>query len=379
MRGHWLSGTRKLNRHYQSGGGGGMFTPSDLLGCPFYWISGFQFGYIPYDNYSYDGYHDYAHTQWGTWDLGTHFYDDDPMYNNIIVAPFYSLGNVNNLQRQNVETRDAILWDDYGNTSGQTVTGSQEVWTYGDVGGNPQWFYQSRTMSGTTGEAMYWATHTYTSYDSNTQYGYINQNGIDNRIYTDRSWLVSTGVYSKNLTGTARTPYPFETAYSGKMVDVIIPIYELVAIRPPRMQLPLNIYSQYAITFTSETPQNVNLQPYIRLDRDFDRQTIHTVPAMGIPIYNNVYSVNCKSLLINNEMFVAVVPGTTINCYELGTLIGNDQRTFEYMIYLNASNQPDFIVMGQNGAGYNMCLARRIKYLKHLSIQIDQYINNNVL
>lgn len=364
-----------------------MFTPSDLLGASRYWISGFQFGYIPFGDGFYD-YHDYLTSEsegWTTFNTGLMFYSDDPTYLNIIVAPFYDLGPTSTMQVRSVENRDAILWDAYGNTSAATVTGSQEIWHYDDVEGIPQWFYRNISFSGTTGKEMHWAAATYDNMNMSTRISNINQNGIDRTIYTDMSWLGNMGTYTKDLTGTYRAPHPFETAYANMTVDVVIPVYEIIAIRPPAMSTSMSSYTQYAITLTSSTPQAANLQPYIKLDNSFDRNTIHTVPAWDIPYANNILSVNCKTLYANGYIYAATLPGgsyggtTEVYPYELGTIIGNDPRTFEYMVYKTSSQTYAFIVMGQNGDGYNMCLARRIKYLKHRTIQIDQYVNNSYI
>lgn len=189
MRGHWLSGTRKLNRHYQSGEGGSQWATFHGM---IWGLRGFKVG-EDYDEYTtYNGMF------------------EEPNANNISVAPLYHLWD--NLPTQHAEELNVPLvygpWrpSETGTNKGmmslvstsQAWSGTRTVWRYGLIYPDPYWAYD-------TGGGMRWNTPTR---DDNQK----NQNGI-----------------TKPYIGFYVSP-EFETEYNGKTVKIIQPVLELVAI-----------------------------------------------------------------------------------------------------------------------------------------------------
>ena len=189
LRGHWLSGTRKLNRHYQSGGGGG--SPWVTLHGMIWGLRGLKVG-EDYDEYTtYNGYF------------------EEPNSDNISVAPLYHLWD--SLPTQHTEELNVPLvygsWrpNETGANKGMmqlTTTqnawsGTRTVWRYGLIYPDPYWAYENGGMK--------WNTPTRDDAQKN-------QNGI-----------------TKPLANSYVSP-AFETAYNGKTVKILRPVLELVAI-----------------------------------------------------------------------------------------------------------------------------------------------------
>lgn len=190
MYGHWQSGTRKLNRHYQSGGEGsflytGMVRP----------LMGFEYS-------DYETYNDQINDP--------NFNSDDS--DNVIVAPIYQIDIPTNHETKN----ERILMDQWkidnngwfsdqtGNERDLTV----DVWHYGIFRGEPHFAY-----SNTSTPYMDWAAPTETDND-------VNQNGIDKNNLTGALYYT----YLQN------TQYSFEDMYGQKEVNVVIPYYEILAL-----------------------------------------------------------------------------------------------------------------------------------------------------
>lgn len=196
MRGHWLSGTRKLNRHYQSDGGGSEWATFHGM---VWGLRGFKVG-NDYDEYT---------TYSGKF--------EEPSADNISVAPMYHLWD--SLPTQYTEELNVPLvygaWApvEAGTNKGMmrlTSTagawrGTRTVWRYGLIYPDPYWAYG-------TGSTMGWDTPTRDDEEKN-------QNGITRPVYP----------YIYLSPGTVSQP-SFETEYSGKTVKIIQPVLELVAI-----------------------------------------------------------------------------------------------------------------------------------------------------
>jgi hypothetical protein len=190
MNGHWESSTRKLNRHYQSGGSD-TFTLSGL----YYGIAGFEWG-APYEQYD------------GNW----HFFYDEHV-DKVIAAPFYKLFPKNSLPTSHTVEQAHFLYGSWRAqlVSGQGIIGTNNpssvssetvnVWRFGDIKPEPYWSYD-------TSGRMCWAAPTFD--DSN-----VNQNNISR---------ITSNTYLQN---GARS---FETIYGAYEASILQPTYELVAL-----------------------------------------------------------------------------------------------------------------------------------------------------
>ena len=189
LRGHWLSGTRKLNRHYQSGGGGSQWATFHGM---IWGLRGLKVG-NDYDEYTtYNGYF------------------EEPNADNISVAPLYHLWD--SLPTQHTEELNVPLvygpWSPYESgvnkgmmrlvSTAQAWSGTRTVWRYGLIYPDPYWAYENGGMR--------WNTPT----RDNAQ---KNQNNIAQPF---------GNIYDVS--------HAFETAYNGKTVKIIQPVLELVAI-----------------------------------------------------------------------------------------------------------------------------------------------------
>lgn len=191
MNGHWLSGTRKLNKHYQSGQGGGDITLTGMT-LP---IMGFEYG-------------DFGER----YPSGYGFKSADA--ENVITAQMYRMFTNGFPTQYTLEPSVHALyarWTISANgftapTSGRW-SADVPIWRYGEFSGEPYWSYQDANGTEAT-----WGEPT----DDDSE---VNQNGINYRTQ-----LASTSRYIKN------TSQSLETVYNGKTVHVVIPIFEVVAL-----------------------------------------------------------------------------------------------------------------------------------------------------
>ena len=191
MNGHWLSGTRKLNKHYQSGQGTGSFVLTGF-GSP---LMGFE--------YSGQG------ERYGTQDQ--RFYSDTT--EKVIAAQMYRIFEngfpTSYTLEQNVHALYGIWnvssqgWQ--AQTSGRW-NATIPVWRYGEFRGTPYYAYDSQGV-------IAWRAPTV-----NDQY--VNQNGIDK--YDPP--MSNRGYYDTGLANS------FENMYNDIDADFIIPIYEVIAL-----------------------------------------------------------------------------------------------------------------------------------------------------
>lgn len=190
MNGHWLSGTRKLNKHYQSGQGNSSFVLTGF-GSP---LMGFE--------YSGQG----ERYRWNTGD--PRFYSDTT--EKVIAAQLYKV--CNGLPTSyTLETDVHSLYSTWGigqsgfysiNTN-RRWNANIPVWRYGEFTAEPYWAYDS------TYDEIKWGVETVDNQ-------YINQNGIDEQSLPY--------FYRK---GTNKS---FENVYDDFEQDIMIPVYEIVAI-----------------------------------------------------------------------------------------------------------------------------------------------------
>lgn len=218
MRGHWLSGTRKLNKHYQSGNGGGglkTFTYRDMQ-----WpIHGFEYDAPDGYDAKEDGYY-------------------NSTSDNIEFAPIYKLFSSYPSTVVSSETR-YVLYSKYwrydngyykkSTSSSDIIRGQYPVWYYGEFKGDPYWAYNTYGANVASSGRMSWEK--VIRHNGGTGANQINQDGVYyNQVLYGNYW--PSGVYSDN--------YRFEDIYNGKTLRVLIPVFELVAI-PNIMPNPLQV------------------------------------------------------------------------------------------------------------------------------------------
>lgn len=198
MRGHYQSGVRKLNKHYQSGGGVGYktYTYTGMLAS----LLGFEFN---------------VQTEHYGWNQNGSFYT--PSSDNIQTAPLYKISS--GLPTAKTEETGYVVYDNWIATSGQSnygtytssnsaLRGSYPIWKYGEFRGDPYWAYKN--------DSMRWAEATQTPVLQDP----LNQDNIAaSATRYDNYWYNG---YSGN--------YRFEDIYSGMTLKVIIPIVEIIAI-----------------------------------------------------------------------------------------------------------------------------------------------------
>ena len=245
MRAHWESGTRKMNRHYQSGGGK---SDSFILGGMYWPLMG-----LMYDRPDGETYTNYSSSY-----LKQQFYSDDS--NNIIVAPLYRLFDTAPT-KQSEETSHLMYgyWDIISpaytwKLSGGTPTWNTEgpVWRYGMKQGVPYWVYEP---------GNYNAAYDFMSYYRGTESDeLVNQNGKNRLGLYDEAWTSDYSLYSRNVSQSYKS---FEDEYGYDGFKVVIPIYELIAI--PNSG---NNNKAEKIVFTDNT--SLEIQPKIKL-KGFDR------------------------------------------------------------------------------------------------------------
>lgn len=217
MRGHWISGTRKLHRHYQSGEGGSEWATFHGM---VWGLRGFKVG-NDYDEYTtYNG----------------RF--EEPNADNISVAPMYHLWD--SLPTQYTEELNVPLvygsWSpvEAGTNKGMmrltsttnAWSGTRPIWRYGLIYPDPYWGYSNGGMK--------WSEPTR---DDDQK----NQNGI-------------TEPYGFYYVSPA-----FETAYNGKTVKIIQPVLELVAIPWRGYQYEYSVVqTNQGLTYTFDNKIRVN-------------------------------------------------------------------------------------------------------------------------
>jgi len=201
FRGHWLSGTRKLNHHYQSGQGGeSSFVLSEFRG--------------PVMGFEYSG-------------QGERYYSsDDRFYSSatekVIVAELYLLEGGGLPTTYTQEIKHALYSNWTVNGSNRFAAGTYRwnvdipVWKYTEHKAYPHWAYSQSGLM----------LRVYKTVDDNR----YNQNGIS---MTPNSY-------------TEGTSSSFETMYDSFEADVVEPIYEIVA-------MPDSGFGQQMVILTDDT------------------------------------------------------------------------------------------------------------------------------
>ena len=208
MNGHWLSGTRKLNKHYQSGNGGGglkTFTYRDMQ-----W---------PIHGFEYDAPDGYDAKEDGYYNVTS---------DNIEFAPVYKIFNSAYPSTPvSTETR-YVLYSKYWRydngyykkaiSSSDVIRGQYPVWYYGEFRGDPYWAYSTRNEYDPSAGIMGWGK--VIRNNGGTGANQINQDGI---YYYQTQWgdYFPSGSYPGHR---------FEDIYNGKTLKVLIPVFDLIAI-----------------------------------------------------------------------------------------------------------------------------------------------------
>lgn len=240
MNGHWLSGTRKLNKHYQSGQGGGGGDEFTLTGM-YNAIQGFQFG-APYERYGF--YYQDSETQ------DQMFYSHTAK-DNAIVAPLYELWGSTPPSVQSKRTQRMLygLWgaDLLGFFCGEGSESriadiTETIWEYGEIRGIPKWAYHRYNNSI---DAIEWGSMTETNNNRNQKNKWY-------KDYENKLW------YVKNPNQNQRS---FEMEYEGVDVDVLIPVYELYAVPKNRTtNMRENIVMTDTGTFDDRYPNKIKVK-----------------------------------------------------------------------------------------------------------------------
>lgn len=345
MNGHWESSTRKLNRHYQSGGSD-TFTLSGL------WLSilGFEWG-APYERYI-------------DTDVNR-FYS--PSVEKILTAPFYKFSDINNLPSNYTLDNSTFLYGDWigskvPNTYNQGVivnynnvapTGwTVPVWRFGDIRPEPYWAYHEVN---TNDFRMAWASPTV--YDNQ-----LNQNNIPKPLY---------GSYRRNHSVIPS----FEDVYGTDDFTVIQPVYDLIA-----MPLPTGrpIYSTNLIE-TNRTPTtNMQFENKIKV-KGIKKVGIQRCAGYGNSS-NNYACIRVEedqtSYYFNNTIDGSVwSSGAGWN--EIGQIGGGSTLTFVgdevfRPLYKTASPAGGIVAGTYNSETMYYCV--RLKMLEKVTIQATNYV-----
>ena len=357
MRGHWLTSTRKLNRHYQSGGGS---SDSFTLGGMYWPLIGFM-----YDRPDGETYNNYSETY-----LKQQFYSDDP--NNIIVAPLYKLFD-EAPTKQSEETSHLMYgyWDiippSYNwKLTGGTPTWNTEapVWRYGMKQGVPSWVYQPGDYVPSY-DIMSW-------YRGTESDELTNQNGKNRIGLYDEPMTFDFSLYSRNV---SQSYISFEDEYGDDGLNVVIPIYELIAI-PNSGDSSRN----EKIVFTDNT--SLEISPKIKL-KGFDKHP-QRVPFNATSHYNTFvkpsgtyinYAMMATKAGPNYEYGSHYVAETGV-IRTLGRLLFPSDKIFEPLWYNDSPNSytddPKKLVAGYHynadtGIYTEMIYAIRLDHLEYMS------------
>lgn len=321
MRGHWESGTRKLNRHYQSGGGSGWTT---LLGMG-QGLLGFKFG----------GNDD----QYGPLVSDGYFYDGNS--NNIIVAPVYKLWDSNPVSHS-TENVNAIYgnWEvsDYGNGHLRNTVNmwisNIPIWRYPDITPTPEWIYS-------TAGSMRW----YKPTESDPS---INQHGKP--------------MPSGNLYYLQNSSDSFENIYSGATFNILVPTFELIAApyHGNNESLPI-VLGQTSSSYTFESKikvKNLSVSAYRVAESNSSSGSYETVPTFTDGINNDVY-LNVRSGYSTPEL------GT----FSFGDLAINDEA-YVSLYDMDSATPLDPLTAGTYTDPVSGVTYRMVYYIrfKHLSI-----------
>lgn len=330
MRGHWLSGTRKLNKHYQSGndsGGGGLktFTYRDME-----WpICGFEYdapdGYYAKEN----GYYNATSS-------------------NIEFAPVYKIFNSAYPSTPiSTETR-YVMYSKYwrydngyykkATQSYEVIRGQYPVWYYGEFRGDPYWAYNNKNNHNNPygdpddppfGE-MAWE-----KVIRNDEGQPINQDGIN---YNQTQWGIyfPTGWYPGHR---------FEDIYNGKILKVLIPVFDLIAI-PNLMNVPHDYRPGVDITDEEDPAEPAILKLKYRGNKP-----------------NRVYSSDDWSYHFN---MVNDINETVSEYFDLisGSQLGTMGGFCENIYTILYAFKPDGRITAGYASGYEMVYAIRLKWLE---------------
>lgn len=325
MRGHWLSsGTRKLNKHYQSGSGGGgglkTFTYRDME-FPIY---GFE-----YD--APDGYNRY--------DIGYY----NATSNNIEFAPVYKLFNSAYPSTPiSTETR-YVLYSKYWRydngyykkaiSSSDVIRDLFPVWHFGELRGDPYWAYVTNTHDPSNG-IMKWGR--VIRHNEGQQ---INQDGI---YYNQTQWgdYFPSGSYPGHR---------FEDIYNGKTLKVLIPVFDLIAI-PSLMNYPNSLQARVDITDEEDPAEPAILKLKYNGSKP-NRVHSHAVPAPGYEFSGMAKDINGP---ISEYLSLYFDYGT----FQIGTMGGFCENIYTMLVDYNGR-----IVAGY-ASGQEMVYAIRLKWLE---------------
>lgn len=325
MNGHWLSGTRKLNKHYQSGqgGGGGGKTTFTLNMNGLYTIKGFDYS--------------------GRSGQPDRF--EEPSTDNIVVAQMYRLFENNYPTNHTLEQSVHALYAKWASTangfhaySSGRWNATVPVWRFGEFKGDPYWIYnQSAVIIYPTWEII-WAHGT----DSDA---YVNQNGIPQP-------QTGSGNYQY------QTAYTFEQLYNGKTLHCLIPVYEVIAIPGNGNMVDYGVILTPNGTFDDYYPNNITLKNFVKNDITMIKYSNDPETWMD----GNSHTINDPNdnhYIGYNEAEISAVPG--IN----GQFIGDCMYV---PLYDYNSTETDKVIVAGTEDNYDMIYMVRLKRLEQMDI-----------
>lgn len=383
MRGHWVSGTRKLNRHYQSSEGGD-YTLID--GLP-YALIGIQF--VGEDE---------RYNQEGT------FYNDDSR--NIVVPPCFQTANIERDLSTPISIDDVHLqygeWRNYGDNIGvdpSTLRGKRresgtetdidtKIWRYGKFKGVPQWIksvpintddYEWAWPPANKGN-MWWGVRTLESYNVEDDYDIVNQN----RVHAPLRDHIFNDMYDTAYIDDDDTHMSYEASYAGKTINIIVPVYEIIAM--PYIEAmdhtELHIY-QAAIGTSGVVKSKIRIK---NLPRGY-KLVCHAIDSPPpLPANASIYEFNTGNVYKHNGYINMV--HMYYGYYMGASEIGRFNYLYEFMtdeLYYplfgrNADDSTFPIIAGtietEDRGTVNMIYAMRLDHLEIETINPTDYISS---
>lgn len=323
MNGHWLSGTRKLNKHYQSGqgGGGGGKTTFTLNMNGLDTIKGLDYS--------------------GRSGQPPRF--DEPSTDNIIVAQMYRLFEngypTSYTLEQNVHALYA-KWGSYSNGfhafSAGRWNATVPVWRFGEFKGDPYWIYRASSVAVIPTLELSWAYPT--DFDS-----YINQNGIAQPQTISRN-------YQRN------TAYTFEQLYNGKTLHCLIPVYEVIAMPGNGNMADYGVIITPNGTFDDYYPNEITFKNFVKRNMTMIQYSVDPETYMD----GDFNDPNDNHYIGYNAAENGAVPG--IN----GRFIGDCMYV---PLYDQNSTETDKVIIAGTESNYNMIYMVRLKRLEQMDIE----------
>ena len=327
MNGHWLSGTRKLNKHYQSGqgggGGGGGKTTFTLNMNGMYTIQGFDYS--------------------GRTGQQNRF--AEPSTDNIVVAQMYRLFEGGYPTDYTVEQNVHALygrWSSYSNGlhafTGGRWNADIPVWRFGEFKGDPYWIYYPSQVAVIPTWEIGWAQGT----DLDT---YINQNGI---------------AKPQSISGNYQyqTAYEFTQLYNGKTLHCLIPVYELVAMPGTGSMNDKGVILTPTGTFNDYFPNKVTLKDFVKNDITMIKYSAD--PETWMDGTSHVINDPDDNHYIGHTyMEISAIPGVN------GLFMGDCMYVplYDY----NSTETDKTIIAGSEG-NYDMIYMVRLKRLEQIDI-----------